>query len=61
MGDQRHKHFKVTNEQTRAQCSMWRPSCFNVSEQAYFKDILCVLHSPRVIHNAETLTADDQH
>ena len=27
---------------------MCRPSCFNVSKQAYYKDISCALHSPGI-------------
>ena len=34
---------------------MCRPSCFNVFEQAYFKDILCVLHSPGIFHTLYTM------
>ena len=34
---------------------MCRPSCFNVFEQAYFKDILCVLHSPGIFHVLYTM------
>lgn len=34
---------------------MCRPFCFNAFEQAYFKDILCVLHSPGIFHVLYTM------